>query len=378
MPIAGVVKKTTTIVLAIAAMVVILAYMSGAFHSKIVPGELTPPKKPLGELQTDSVHRIVHTDQVEVVGTLRARRRTDISARIVSTIGQMGIRAGERVEKGAVLIRLDDRDLQAQLEQARQGEAAAKATLEKTRQDYDRFRKLLAEGVISAQEFDQRQAAFQIAQAEMERAGQARKGAETLLSYTVIKSPVAGVVVDKLADIGDTITPGKPLLTIYDPTGLRLEAAVPEALATTLAVGSKLEMKIETADSPTPIKGTIEEIVPQAQATSRSILVKVAIPENVSGLVEGAFGRLMIPARERVRLCLARSAVREVGQLRFVDVVDENNHLERRQVQLGEHSEFGRVEVLSGLDAGERVALYGPPPEPHPFGAEPFSEGHEQ
>ena len=87
----------------------------------------------------------------------------------------------------------------------------------------------------------------------------------------------------------------------------------------------------------------------------------VGIPQAPGGLVEGAFGRLMIPGRDRVRLCLAKSAVREVGQLRFVDVVRDGGALERRQVRLGEHDRLGQVEVLSGLDAGERVVLHGRP-----------------
>jgi hypothetical protein len=95
------------------------------------------------------------------------------------------------------------------------------------------------------------------------------------------------------------------------------------------------------------------------------VLVKVAVPKSES-MVEGMFGRLMIPSRELVRYCAPESALREVGQLKFLDVVNEDDTIERRQVSLGDHREYERVEVLSGVEPGERVVLYGPPPPPFP------------
>ncbi len=398
-------KKTGLVVLSLLVLAVILAYMSGAFHEKIPPGKTESAKRVLKGEPTDVVHKIVQTERLEVVGTLRAERRTEISSRLMAAIVEMNVRAGDRVEKGAVLIRLDDRDLRARLDQAKQGQVAARAMLEQARQgklvaeadlekvrkDYERFKNLLEQKVASQQEFDQSEKTFKIAQASLEKARQGELAAEAgleetgkaivyanaLLSHSVIEAPVGGKVIDKLADVGDVASPGKPLLVIYDPSALRLEAAVPEALASGMSTGDPLDVIIDTLETESPLSGEVDEIVPQAEAATRSVLVKVRVP-RVEGMVEGLFGRLLIPSRERERLCLAQSAVREVGQLRFVDVVGEGGALERRQVRLGEHSRLGRIEVLSGLDADETVVLYGPPPEPLPPGVKLFGAGEER
>jgi len=83
-------------------------------------------------------------------------------------------------------------------------------------------------------------------------------------------------------------------------------------------------------------------------------------------MVEGMYGRLLIPTGERKRYCVPLSAVRRVGQLAFVDVATSGGILERRPIKLGEHSEYGRIEAISGVEDGETVVLYGPPPPPFP------------
>jgi membrane fusion protein (multidrug efflux system) len=102
---------------------------------------------------------------------------------------------------------------------------------------------------------------------------------------------------------------------------------------------------------------TIDEIVPQAEAPSRSFLVKASLPRS-EDLYEGMFGRLLIPAGERRHLCLATDAVVRIGQLEFVDVVLPDGELERRLIRTGQVGIPGRQEVLSGVEAGERIVLH--------------------
>ncbi len=340
-----------------------VAYLSGMFRDKVDPGTVEVEQSELGDQATDIIHEIVETEMAEVTGTLRATRRTQVSSKILATILEIRVRAGDRVNEGDILIRLDDRDLRSRLEQARQRIAAADADLARAEGDYERFKGLVEDEVVSRQEFEQKEAAWKVAQAQVEQARESANEAGTLLSYTVIKASSAGIVVDKLADPGDTATPGKPLLNLYDPSAFRLEAAVPEGLASSVGIGDRLEVRLDAPGQSLP--GIVEEIVPQAETASRSVLVKVAVPMS-EGMVEGMFGRLLIPSNERVRFCAPESAIREVGQLSFLDVVNEDETIERRQVTLGDHREYERVEVLSGVEPGERVVLYGPAPPPFP------------
>jgi len=357
-------KKILLAIVSIAVLVILMVYLAGGFRERVEPGRANAPVRRLAEGQAVEVaHQIAGIEWVEFVGALRAERRADVAAKIQATILEIRAQAGDSVEAGQELIRLDDRELQAKLGEARQAALAAEEALKNAEKDYKRFKDMLEQGVASRQDFDRMESAWKIAQAQEARARENVKAAETMLSYTVIPAPFAGKIVDKYAQAGDLTAPGRPLLTIYDPGALRLEAAVPEALAAGLTVGETLEVRLETLRQ--NVEGVIEEIVPQSEAASRTVLVKVRLPE-LPGSYEGMFGRLRVPSRERVRFCIPQSAIREVGQLAFVDVVRDDGTLERRQVQLGEHSNLGRVEVLAGVEAGERVALYGPPPPPLP------------
>jgi RND family efflux transporter MFP subunit len=361
-----VIRRILTTLIALAALGAILFYMSGGFKRKIGPGKVEIAARSAKGLTTGTVHAVVETETTEVVGTLKAERRTDVSSRIMAAIADITVKAGDKVRKGQEIVRLDDRDLQARLEQARKAAEAARANADQIAANLKRDQQLFEEKVIARQPFEEQQSRFKMAQADLERAQEVVKEAQDALSFTRIEAPSDGIVVDKHADKGDTATPGKPLLTIYDPTVLRLEAPVRETLATQLHVGDKLRVRMDTLNL--DVEGTVSEIVPQAEAASRSVLVKVAVPKDPK-MVEGMYGRLMIPSGERRRFCVPLSAVRHVGQLAFVDAVTTGGVLERRAIKLGEHSEYGRVEAISGVEDGDVVALYGPPPPPMPTAA---------
>ena len=179
--------------------------------------------------------------------------------------------------------------------------------------------------------------------------------ARVRLGYTVIDAPQTGTVVDTLAEPGEIASPGRPLVTLYDLSTLRLEVPVMENLAGKIRPGERLTVQIDALKDQ-QFDATVDEIVPQAQAASRSFLVKLRLPK-IKGAYEGMFGRLKVPVGERRHLCLNQQAVQTVGQLTFVDVVHDDNTLERRMVKLGRIGMPGRVEVISGLEPNERVLL---------------------
>ncbi|HBF33243.1 TPA: efflux RND transporter periplasmic adaptor subunit [Candidatus Sumerlaeota bacterium] len=377
MPPKKIIKKVTFILTPVLGLTLTLAYMTGAFHKKIEPGKIALSKITLENNQpTDVVHKVIQTQQARIVGTVRAKKRSEISPRIMARILEIKVRAGDRVKEGDLLARLDDADLKANAERMRQAMAEAEGNLQTAAKDADRMSKLYAEKAVSEKEHDEADLRMRSAQTQVKQTSESLSSARTAQSYAVIIAPFSGVVVDRQMDVGDTTQPGKALFTLYDPSEMRLEAAVPEMLATTLKVGEKLQVAMEGANAPDkqPIQGTIEEVVPQADALSRSVLVKVILPVGTPGAVDGAFGRLLVPDMERVRICVPTSAVKEAGQLAYITVVQHDGSLERRMVQLGERSPYGRVEALSGVESGERVVLYGPPPQPLPDGVRLFGE----
>lgn len=361
-----------------------IAWWAGFFGEKIEPGRRPVAMRPEidpADYLIDQVHEVQKTYVVEAVGTLKAESRTEISARVMAEIDKINVGAGDVVPEGKVLVELDRERLRRQISQAEANLAAAKAAVEQAADDLERAhqtRRINARA-ITDQQLNQLNYQWKAAQARQKAAEEAVAEANVMLDYTEIRAPKSGTVVDRLAEPGDTAQPGVPLLVLYDPTSLRLEVPVMEHLAVKLHVGDKLDVHIDALDRKFP--ATIDEIVPQAEAASRSFLVKVKLPASPD-LFEGMYGRLEIPAGVRRHLCLATAAIQSVGQLDFVQVVDaQGEHPERRFIKVGRLGMPGRVEVLSGLEAGEHVLVKrtrpddAPPPAPEGTSrSEPDSE----
>ncbi|MEZ6131895.1 MAG: efflux RND transporter periplasmic adaptor subunit [Planctomycetaceae bacterium] len=335
-------------------LVAVIAWLAGAFTDKIPPGRVEAVAQTVGDRPTDVVHEVNKDYIEEAVGTLKAASRAEVSSRILATINEIKVSAGDLVTEGDVLVQLDDAQVQAQVQQAEQALVSAKASRQQAATDFSRAEELKKRKVASQSEYDAAKARLDVAAAEVARANQAVEEAKAVLSYTTIMAPKAGRVVDRLAEPGDTARPGQPLLVIYDSASLRLEAPVLEKLAVRLKVGDRLKVHVDALNR--DVEAVIDQIVPQADAPSRSFLVKATVP-RADDLFEGMFGRLLIPAGVRRHLCLATDAIQQIGQLEFVQVVRDDQTMERRMIRTGRLGMPGRVEVLSGLQAGETVVL---------------------
>ena len=170
----------------------------------------------------------------------------------------------------------------------------------------ERSRRLSAVNSIAQQEVEQSNTAYLAAKADLERAEQAAKEAQILQAYALIHAPISGVIVDKKVNPGDTVTPGQPLLTMYDRGRMQMVATVRESLAMGLEVGQQVAARLDSLGL--DCHATISEIVPEAQAESRSFQVKVTgpCPPNI---YSGMFGRIFIPLGEEEVLVVPPQAV---------------------------------------------------------------------
>ncbi len=349
-------KEILPVTIGLVALVAIIAALSGMFTEKIAPGrtgDVLGRTAPAGAT-TDTVHEIVQPYMAEAIGTLRAASRTDVSAQVAARILEIRVKAGDRVEVGDVLIRLDPSEFETALGEAKGAVDVAEAAVRLAQQDYDRMAELVKQNAIAKAQYDAADRTVKTSQAQLEQARQAVERMQVRLGYTVIGAPQAGTVVDTLAEPGEIASPGRPLVTLYDLTTLRLEVPIMENLVGRIKSGDRLPVQIDALKNQ-QFEATVDEVVPQAQAASRSFLVKLQLPK-IEGAYEGMFGRLKIPVDERRFLCLNQQAVQTIGQLTFVDVVGDDT-LERRMVKLGRVGMPGRVEVISGLEPNERVLL---------------------
>lgn len=286
------------------------------------------------------------------VGTIRAVHETSIGSKLLARVVEVNLKAGQKVQEGDVLVRLDDSDLRARLKQAEAALRAAEAARAQAEADANRFAKLVKSNAISRQDYEKSVTALKSADAVLQGAREAINEAQATLDFATVRSPIEGIVIDKKVDAGDTVTPGQTLATLLDPKRMQLVASVRESLAHRLQVGQNIEVQIENIKK--QCTGTVSEIVPEAQAASRTFQVKVTGP-CPAGVYSGMFARLRIPLDDEQVLLVPRAAVKHVGQLELVDVV-ENGHVIRRAIRGGRIID-GDVEVLSGLRAGERVEL---------------------
>jgi len=346
--------KIGGIALAIFLLAAFMAYLAGFFEPKITAdfsGVVPAPVK--GRKVT--VQLITEPVIEEAPGTVRSRVETVISPLITSTIASFTVNAGDEVRKGDLLAELDARELDARMAQARQTVIAAEVQLAQAEKDYERLQRIYAKdpGAVSRAELDRFQSALQTARAGLERTRRQADQARTEKSYSRLTAPISGRVIERYADPGDTARQGVPLMRLYDPASLRLEAAVRESTAARLAVGQSMSVRIDALDR--VLGAAIEEIVPSADPGSRTFLVKAGIKAD-DGVYPGMFGRLLIPIGTTEKMYVPRGAVIRVGQLDFV-LVPSGGATVRRYVRLGSGGDGELIEVRSGLKPGDTVMM---------------------
>lgn len=348
------ISAVLTTLVAIAVVVGAMLWLSGAWRSGVIsPAKLARPSEPYAG-PTFTVQATTRPVEVDLVGSVESEVRTTLSGRMTARIVAMPVQSGDRVTRGQVLVQLDDRDVKTRVAQAAEALHAAEAVRDLARLEVDRLSPLVEQRVASPYELDQWKTRHAAATADVIRAQQVVREAEVAASDAVITAPFDAVVVDRLAEPGDMAAPGKPLLAIYDPARLRLDASVREAYIARLSQLRSSGQPIGVLITATgrQVSGLVRQIVPAADPLSRSFVVKVHL-DDPTDLYPGMFGRLRVPMEQAQVVEVPQQAVREVGQLSLVRVI-ENGQVATRAVRLG-HTRGDRVEVLAGLQPGEQL-----------------------
>jgi len=289
-----------------------------------------------------------------VEGLVEATRQSTVSAQIAGRIKEVNFDAGDRVSKGQVLMRIDEREAvqaqavsQAQVLQAQANVQNAKTTLERSRQ-------LLAQKFISQAALDKAQVDYQVAlaQAAASEAGAGQAG--LVHGYTSVVAPFGGVVAARLVELGEMVMPGKPLMTGFDPADMRVVVSVPQYKIKD--IGVKPEVSVEVPSLNRWIKAASTKLQPVADARTHSSQVRVYLPPNEEGIYPGMFVRAHFVIGKVNKLVIPQSAILRRSEVVAAYVVDEKGGVNLRQIRVGEAAADGFVEVLSGLKAGEKVA----------------------
>ncbi len=276
-----------------------------------------------------------------VEATVEAVRQATVAAQVPGRVLDVRVDAGQRVKQGELLMRIDARE-------AAGSDAAAKATLAQARAAYERTKNLYAQKFVSKAALDQAEAAYKAAEGAAVSTG---AGA----SHGTVTAPISGLVAQRHTEAGEMATPGKPLVTIYDPKGLRVLASLPQYKLAELKKSARA--RIELPESGRWIDVAKIEILPTVDPRSHTATARLYLPDNTEGVVPGAYARAHFTLGQAKKMTVPPAAILRRGEITAVYVLDDKGVARLRQVRLGEAVAGGELEVLAGLNAGERVSL---------------------
>lgn len=281
-------------------------------------------------------------ESVRAVGTTEARAAANITAEVDGRIEALHFTPGQKVERGALLVSLDDRAARAEL-------AAAEAQLANARLAWERASRLRQEH-LSASERDALENAFHAAQAQLDRA-------RAHLDDHRIRAPFAGVVGLRQVNPGNYVRTGDVIATLDDLDTLKVVFSVPERFITSLAPGQNVEVTSDAWPG-RRFPARVEYMDSRVNPSTRTLRVEAMLDNADRALRPGQFLDIQLQTRAYQALMVPEQAVLTLGRNSFVYIVDEQGVSRRRDLTLGLRRE-GWVEVRAGLEGDERVVVNG-------------------
>ena len=291
-----------------------------------------------------------------VSGSLTPERQAEVRAEVGGTVLETFAEPGQRVKRGALLGRIDDRAVRDSYLSARAGVRSAEQSLQVARRNAERNERLAAAGAVAEREREAAVSAAASAEAAYADAQARLALAQKQLAYTQIRSPIAGVVSERQATGGDVVQTGNPLFTVVDPRSLELAGTVPAEEVGKLHPGAPVEFTIAGYPGRT-FSGTVDRINPSADPATRQVRVYATLPNAEQGLVSGLFAEGRIGTDLRKALLVPNSAVDQRGVTPVVLVV-RGGRVEQQGVELGVRDPAtDRIEIRAGLQAGDTVLV---------------------
>ncbi len=280
---------------------------------------------------------------VEAVGTLAANEQVTLRPEIGGLVTQINFTEGQPVEKDAVLFKLDDVILQAELDQV-------KASLELSQSTYDRAAELLRRGSGTVAARDEA-----LAQLTNDKAALAL--AEARIAKTVIKAPFGGVIGLRNVSVGDYVAVGDNLVTLSDIEELKVDFRIPELFLAEVATGQELTVRVDALPGEN-FTGEVFAIDPQVDVNGRALVIRATLANPEGRLRPGLFARVDVVLERRPgALLLPEAALMPTKEGQTVFRVVEGV-VELVPVEIGLRRK-GEVEVLSGLSEGDIVVTGG-------------------
>ncbi len=325
---------------------------------------------PAIEVETAAVAKVYPSQAFTLLnasGYVVAQRKAAVASKATGRLEWLGVEEGSTVRSGQVLARLENRDVVAAADQAAANLNSAKADLADAQQNYDRMQDLRAKGFIAQADFDAADTRLKRSKAALTAAEAALRAAQVNVEYTLIRAPFDAVVLTKDADVGDIVTPlgaaanaKAAVVTIADLGSLLVEADVSESNLQKVRMGEPCEIQLDALPD-TRFRGTVHMIVPTADRSKATVLVKVRFIDNDSRILPEMSAKVAFLQREvrrdeknPITAVNPEAVVTRKGKSAVFLIKGER--VTETPVTLGKKM-GDMVEVVSGVKAGDKLAL---------------------
>lgn len=306
------------------------------------------------ELETAPVERREVPREYRLDGLVETTQQSTVSAQTAGQVEQVLFDVDDYVTKGQLIVRIRDTEHRARLAQAEASVEAAQVRLTETRRDFDRVKGIFAKDLASRSDMDKATAALHSAEAQAESAAAALEQAREQLNYTQIRAPYAGIVTERLVQVGETAQPGQRLMSGTSLEQLRVVVDVPQNLVAQVRASGRARVQ-------QPGNGWIAAekitVFPYADPASNTFRVRLDLKPGTSNMFPGMLVKTAFVTGSGEQLVVPARAIVHRSEVTGVYVVASDGRVTLRHIRLGRDNQDGTFSVLSGLSVGEHVAL---------------------
>ncbi len=301
-------------------------------------------------------------ERFSISGTLTAKRSAQLSPRVDGLVARLLVDAGDRVEAGDVLLQLDTAVATQALARAAAATAEATAAADEARRQLDEGQRMQQKSFISASQVDTLKAELRLAQAALDSARAAEREQKELLDRHALPAPFAGVIAQRMVEIGEWASRGSPVLTLVALDEVRLDLRVPQERYSDLAADTQVEVYPDALPG-VKLRASIEAKVPVTEANARTFLLRLRVDDDQARLLPGTSARaeISLPAAEPA-LAVSRDALLrqpDGGYSLFVVEGSGDTLIARQRTVRVLRDQGDLVAVAAGLAPGERVVIRG-------------------
>ena len=330
--------------LALAAALASTLLACGRSSPEVQPATLAPLDSIVLELQQAPLER-------QLDGKIEAVNQGTVAAQTSGRVTEILYDVNDFVPAGAVIVRIRATEQRAGLLQAQAGLREATARETEARQRYERVVVMYENKLVAKAALDEASANRDATKAQLAAARAALQSAQEGVTYTEIRAPYAGIVTKRIVQLGETVAPGTPLMSGLSLQFLRVAVDVPQSIVEQVRRIRKGAVYVDGRR----VEATKLTVFPEAAAASNTFRARLELPENATDLYPGMFVKVAFVVGEAKRLLVPAAAVVDRGDVTAVYVIDASGRTSLRQIRAG-HRFDGKVEVLAGLAAKERIA----------------------